>query len=94
MKSGYLHIETIIEMLKEQEPQYTNLFKHLEDQAPCKWLKLAYIPIISSDRANQPGSHWQFEGSVVLECEENVDIILDILKGDRLGGIEMTSHIP
>tara|TARA_R110002096_G_scaffold414062_1_gene615069 strand:+ start:465 stop:749 length:285 start_codon:yes stop_codon:yes gene_type:complete len=94
MKSGYLHLETIIELLKEQEPDYIILIKHLEDQAPCKWLKRAYIPIISSDRANHPDSEWQFEEIVVLESEEYGDIILDILKGDRLGGIEMISHIP
>lgn len=93
MKSSYLHIVTIIELLKQQEPERTAIIKHLENQAPCKWLKRAYIPINSSERANQPLSECQIEESIVLEHEEEGDIVLDILKDGRVVGIELISYI-
>tara|TARA_R110000850_G_scaffold108909_2_gene221439 strand:- start:1129 stop:1413 length:285 start_codon:yes stop_codon:yes gene_type:complete len=93
MKSSYLHIETIIELLKQQEPERTATINHLENQAPCKWLKRAYIPINSSERVNQPLSECQIEESIVLEHEEEGDIVLDILKDGRVAGIEMISYI-
>jgi hypothetical protein len=42
---------------------------------------------------NQPGSEWQFETNVVLSHESLGMVVLDVLKGDRLGGIEFVDKI-
>jgi hypothetical protein len=57
------------------------------------WSKRAYIPLLSSDRPNKPSSEWQFEENIVLEHSEEGTIVLDVLKGGRVGGIEMVSYV-
>ena len=39
-------------------------------------------------RPNQPGSDWQFEENIILEHPTEGDLVLDILKGHRVGGVE------
>jgi len=47
-----------------------------------------YYYFVSNERANQPGSEWQFDYNITLgECQHGL-IVLDILKGNRVGGVE------
>jgi hypothetical protein len=39
------------------------------------------------------GSEWQIETNIVLEHPTEGDLVLDILKGQRVGGVETTSKI-
>jgi hypothetical protein len=43
---------------------------------------------VSPENANKPGAEWQFERSIVLEDPKEGELVLDILKGNRVGGIE------
>jgi len=43
--------------------------------------------------ANQPGSEWQFERNMELHSPTEGWIVLDILKGQRVGGVEFVSRI-
>ncbi len=37
---------------------------------------------------NLPGSGWQFQTNIILTATEYGDVALDIIKEDRIGGIE------
>ena len=91
---GYFNIESIIELLKEQEPDRTDLIDQLRNSGIKGWIRQAYVSFVSRENANQPGSEWQFEENIVLEHETEGTIVLDVLKKRRIGGIEFVSRIP
>ena len=49
---------------------------------------IPYIYFVNPCRPNKSGSEWQFEKSLTLEDPEKGELILDILKDGRIGGIE------
>jgi len=53
----------------------------------------AYYHFVSADNPNQEGSEWQFDYNIILEDEKEGDIVLDVLKDKRIGGIEFISRI-
>jgi hypothetical protein len=53
----------------------------------------AYIYFVNGDNPNQPNSEWQFEENITLEDKINGTIILDILKGNRIGGMEFLKYL-
>ena len=54
------------------------------------WL---YVRFITSKRANKPGSEWQFRESVILEDTVHGDVIVDVLEGNRIGGVEFYDRL-
>jgi len=93
MRKREFHIEQIIELIREQEPDRHDLIEELEKLEKKKWIRQPYIHFVSAERPNQPGSEWQFDENIVLEDETEGTIVLDILKGGRIGGIEFVSQI-
>lgn len=93
MQEPEFHIEQIVELLKEQEPDRFDLIEELEKTDRKSWIRQPYIYFVSAERPNQPGSEWQFEENIVLEHETEGTIVLDILKDGRIGGIEFVSLI-
>ena len=53
----------------------------------------AYIYFVDPRSPNKPGSEWQFDQNLILECPERGQIIIDVLKGNRVGGIEMIKEL-
>ena len=93
MQKPEFHIEQIIELIKEQEPDRLDLIEELEKSERKKWIRQPYIHFVSAERPNQSDSEWQFEENIVLEHETEGTIVLDILKDGRIGGIEFVSQI-
>lgn len=93
MHKPEFHIEKIIELIREQEPDRLDLIEELENSEKKKWIRQPYIHFVSSERPNQPGSEWQFDENIVLEHKTEGTIVLDILKNGRIGGIEFVSQI-
>lgn len=93
MKAPEFHIEQIIELIKEQEPERLDLIEQLEISEKKKWIRQPYIHFVSAERPNQLGSEWQFEENIVLEHETEGTIVLDVLKDGRIGGVEFVSQI-
>jgi len=93
MQKSEFHIEQIIELIKEQEPDRLDLIEELEKSERKMWIRQPYIHFVSAERSNQPGSEWQFDENIVLEHKTEGTIILDILKDGRIGGIEFVSQI-
>lgn len=53
----------------------------------------AYLRFVDATDANQPGSEWQFERNIVLEHPGEGDLVLDVLRGGRVGGVEFLSRL-
>ncbi len=59
----------------------------------CLVSSKAYIHFVPPENANQPGADWQYERSIILEDEKEGELVLDILKGYRVGGVEFLARI-
>ena len=46
------------------------------------------IHFVNPRRPNRSGSEWQFERNLTLEDPKHGELTLDVLKGNRVGGIE------
>ena len=53
----------------------------------------AYIYFVPGDGANQPGSEWQFDRNEVLHDPKEGELVLDVLKDGRIGGIEFLARL-
>ena len=93
-KQPTFKIEWIIELIKEQESERTDLIEQLENSEIKEWIRQAYVRFVSGFRPNQPNSEWQFEENIELEHPTEGTIVLDILKDGRIGGIEFLKYIP
>jgi hypothetical protein len=49
----------------------------------------AVVYFVDPARANQAGSAWQFDRNELLEDTEFGDVVVDVLKDGRIGGIEL-----
>ena len=52
-----------------------------------------YIHFVDPSRPNEPGSDWQFRRNIILEHPVHGELVLDILEGDRVGGVEFLSRV-
>jgi hypothetical protein len=53
----------------------------------------AYVYFVDPADANQPGAAWQIEDSRTLHHPEEGTLVLDILAGRRVGGIEFLARL-
>jgi hypothetical protein len=53
----------------------------------------AYLYFVDPANPNMPGSEWQFESNIVLDHPTEGSLVLDVLKGKRIGGVEFLSRI-
>lgn len=52
-----------------------------------------YIYFVDSDNPNKPESEWQFDTNLTIEESAEGELVLDILEGDRVGGVELLSKL-
>jgi hypothetical protein len=84
---------TLIEAVRAQAPEFPWLPEVLDQCGVGLWESRAYVRYVDSRNANQAGADWQFETNVVLSHEVLGTVVLDILKDNRLGGIEFVDKI-
>jgi hypothetical protein len=85
--------EWLVHLAQEQHPDEAWLPEALRACTRAQSESSYYIYFVPSHRPNQPGSAWQFERNLTLESEEHGDVVLDILKGNKVGGIEFVSKL-
>lgn len=83
----------LIEAVKEQALDYPWLPEALAKCGAGQWESPAYVGYVSRRNPNQPGSEWQFEANVVLNHQTLGMVVIDVLQGSRLGGIEFVDKI-
>ena len=82
-----IDIQEIIDFIKLNLPKDLHSIDNLKAEFG-NWESKAYYRFVSSENANIPGSEWQFHDNLVIEHQKYGTIILDILKNNRIGGIE------
>ena len=89
-----IDIDVIIKLVKEQEPEREDIILSLQNCNEGKWTSKAYYSfVISDNKPNQLGSNWQHSECIEIEDYFGGNIVLDILKDDKIGGIEFLELI-
>ncbi len=83
----------IVDIAKKQIPDKPEIILALSKCIKAKIESRAYIYFVNRDNSNKPNSEWQFEENIILEDKKNGTIILDVLKGNKIGGIEFLKHL-
>ena len=83
----------LIEDVKAQAPECAWLPEALKNAGQGVWRSRAYVHYVSSKNANKPGAEWQHEKSIMLSHKTLGTIVIDVLTGNRLGGIEFVDKI-
>ena len=91
--SGGFHPRVLVHVAREQAPEMPWLPSALTSCGPGDWESPTYVGYVCRANPNQPGAEWQFLTNVVLSHKEFGMVVLDILKGNRLGGIELLERI-
>ena len=47
-----------------------------------------YVRFVDATDANRPGSPWQFAQGIGLRDPRDGNLVIDVLKGNRIGGFE------
>lgn len=72
----------------DQHPNHPWLASALAKCTRCLHTASYYLHFVSPQRANQPGASWQFHDHLFLSDPEYGELALDVLSGDRIGGVE------
>jgi hypothetical protein len=83
----------LVTLAKEQHPDKPWLAHALSQCTRYRRESRAYFHFIDADRANQPGSIWQFVQNLQLYDRTEGDLILDILTDQRVGGLEFLNKL-
>lgn len=55
--------------------------------------RAAYVYFVDPASANQPGAEWQIDRSLTLHHPGEGTLVLDVLTGRRIGGIEFLARL-
>lgn len=83
----------LVALVRVEAPEFPWRPEALSNCGPGIWKSPAYARYVSWQNANQPESHWQFHSNVLLHHDKLGMVVLDILKDNRLGGIEFVDRI-
>ena len=83
----------LLSLAEQQQPDQPWLAAALRDCTRCIEESPAYLRFVSGERANQAGAEWQFEGNLSLHHPQHGELILDILQGQRVGGVEFLDRL-
>lgn len=83
----------IVEIAEEQISERLEIIEGLKNCTKAKRESRAYIYFVNGKNPNQENSEWQFKENIILEDKKEGTIILDILKGDIIGGVEFLKYL-
>jgi hypothetical protein len=83
----------LVELAKAQYPDEPWLAEALAGCTMCHRESDKYIRFVDATSANEPGAAWQFEENRWLKDSKEGNLILDILKGHRVGGVEFYDRL-
>lgn len=83
----------LVKIAEEKFPEETDIIDSIRKCITGFWRSPAYLYFVNPQNANEPESEWQFKDNIVIDDTEEGDIVLDILKDNRIGGIEFLKHV-
>lgn len=88
-----INIQEIIKLVQEQYPDRQDLVEAFQNCNNGRWTSKGYYRFVDSKNANETNAEWQHDDCIVLEQKDKGDIIIDLLKDGRIGGLEFLDHI-
>jgi hypothetical protein len=85
-----LNVQAIIDLVRVEHPDRQDVITGLQNSPVGHWQSKAYYQFVDSTNANQVGAEWQHKDCLVIV---EVDIVIDLLKDGRIGGIEFISFL-
>ena len=83
----------LIKIAEEQIPEEKEIINSLKKIKKGSWESRAYVHFVDPSNPNQPNSKWQFEINICLTDKKNGEVVLDILKGKIVGGVEFLKYL-
>jgi len=83
----------LIEAAHAQVPELPWLPTALSNCGPGQWESDAYVRYVPVIDPNTPNSRWLFEKNVVINHSVLGMVVIDLLQGNRIGGIEFVDRI-
>jgi len=83
----------LIEDARAQAPQFPWLPEALACCDTGTWESREYVRYVTSSDPNQPKSQWHFKTNVVINHRHFGMVVIDILQGDQIGGIEFVDSL-
>lgn len=87
------NIDWLIKIAEEQIPEEVEIINSLKKTTKGSWESRAYVHFVDPSNPNQPGSKWQFDTNICLTDKKNGEVVLDILKGKVVGGVEFLKFL-
>lgn len=78
----------LVTLAREQQPEHQWLADSLLRCRRAKKESDYYLYFVDGSAPNRKGSAWQFSHNITLEHPLHGEIVVDILKGNKVGGIE------
>jgi hypothetical protein len=83
----------LVELAKAQLPDEVWLPAALAACTSSRQESDAYIHFVSPADADEPGSEWQVQTNFTLTSPTEGDVVLDVLEGNRIGGVEFLAKL-
>ncbi len=83
----------LVDIAQKHIPDEPEIIAALSKCVKARVESKAYIYFVDPDNANQSNSEWQFEKNIVLEDKKHGTIVLDVLKGNKIGGVEFLKFL-
>jgi len=83
----------LVALARVQRPQDRALIDALAACTRARHESDACVHFVSPRRPNRPGSAWQFRENITLEHPEHGELVLDVLKDGRVGGVEFLDRL-
>ncbi len=83
----------LVDAAQEHVPEELWLPEALAQCTRCNWESPAYVHFVDPSCPNEEGSEWQFDINIIIEHETEGDLVLDILKDRRVGGVEFLNRL-
>ena len=83
----------LVEAAKYRFEEYPWLKSALLECTEAKEESDWYTYFVNGARPNKPNSEWQFQESITVEDSPEGEIIIDVIRNNRIGGIEYLGRI-
>ena len=83
----------LIDLAKEQLPEETWLPAALAACTMAKQDSTAYIHFVKAAESEEPSSEWEAQRDLTLKHPTEGELVLDILEGNRVGGLEFMDKL-
>ena len=95
VRSGFVPYDPtwLVELARRQHPGRPWLAEALARCTHAREESRAYLRFVEADAPGGSGSAWQFETTLRLEHPREGTLVLDILRGERVGGVEYLSRL-